>query len=248
MNMVINPEFQFLEAFLKRLPECFYSEGETIYKARNEIKIFKVDGLVLNVKSYRKPIFFNRVVYTFFRRSKSRRAFDHALELAVRGFDTPKPVAYIEQRNGGLLDQSYFVSLQFPYTRMFREFADHSDVTGREDILEAFGFYVAALHQAGILHLDLSPGNILFEKEETGIHFCLVDINRMNFQTINQEVGCKNFERLRGNTAFFRILANSYAKACGYDADTCFERILYYNARSVKSFKRKDAFKKLRNK
>ena len=57
MNLVINPEFRFLESFLKRLPECFDSEGETIYKARNEIRIFEIEGLVLNVKKLPKTNF-----------------------------------------------------------------------------------------------------------------------------------------------------------------------------------------------
>jgi tRNA A-37 threonylcarbamoyl transferase component Bud32 len=245
MKVVINPEFQFLEKFLKRLPDCFDTEGKTIYKSRNEIKIYELNGLVLNVKSYKKPIFVNRVAYTFLRKSKARRAYENGLEVAARGFDTPKPIAFIELKEGGLLDKSYFVSVQCPYSRMFREFAEHPDITGREDILQALGVYMAALHQAGILHLDLSTGNILFEKDETGIHFCLVDINRMRFQNIDQEVGCKNFERLRGSTDFFRVLAYSYAKTRGFDAESCTKRVLHYNEKSVKYFKRKGVFKNL---
>lgn len=243
MNIVINPEFRFLEGFLMHIPECFELEGKTIYKSRNEIKIYEEKGLTLNVKSYRKPIFLNRVAYTFFRRSKARRAYENALKVSAKGFDTPNPIAYLELKDGGLLSKSFFVSLQCPYTRMFREFADNSDISGREDILQALGVYVAELHQAGILHLDLSVGNILFEKEETGIHFCLVDINRMKFQTIGQKAGCKNFERLRGNTDFFRVLAYSYAKARGFDAERCLKSILQYNVRSIESFRRKRELK-----
>ena len=103
----------------------------------------------------------------------------------------------------------YWISpILFPCNVRFRvcsgEFSDNSDISGREDILQALGVYVAELHQAGILHLDLSIGNILFEKDETGIHFCLIDINRMKFQSVDQVMGCKNFERLRGNADFFR--------------------------------------------
>lgn len=243
MNSVINPDYRFLEDFLKRLPGCFETEGETIYKARNEIKVFQMQDLRLNVKSYRKPIFFNRVVYTFFRRSKARRAYENALRIASMGFQTPAPVAYFEQNSGGLLDKSWFVSLQCPYSRMFREFAD-SDISGREDIIRAFGVYVAALHRSGVLHLDLSVGNVLFEKDETGIHFSLIDINRMKFCRIDRETGCKNFERLRGNTEFFRVLAASYANARGFDPEYCLDRILYYNKRSVRKFKRKGDLKK----
>jgi len=249
MNIVINPEFRFLEGFLMHIPDCFELEGKTIYKSRNEIKIYEENGLTLNVKSYRRPIFVNRVAYTFFRRSKARRAYENALKVAAKGFDTPNPIAYLELKDRGLLSKSFFVSIQCPYSRMFREFADNSDISGREDILQALGIYVAELHQAGILHLDLSVGNILFEKDETGIHFCLIDINRMKFQTIGQEMGCKNFERLRGNADFFGVLANSYAKARGFEAENCLKQMLYYNKKSIETFRRKGKFKqKLRKK
>jgi len=244
MKLVVNAQFQQFEPFLNLLTESFDSEGTTIYKSRNEIKVFEVGGLTLNVKAYHKPIWINRFIYTFIRKSKSRRAYENALEVMSRGFDTPAPIGYIEQKIGGLLNKSWFISIQCPYSRMFREFSDYSDISGREDIIEALGVYVAKLHEAGILHLDLSIGNILFEKDETGIHFSLVDINRMNFCKINQEAGCKNFERLRGSEDFFRVLAESYAKARGYDAESCFKLMLHYNAKSLEHFRRKNAFKR----
>jgi tRNA A-37 threonylcarbamoyl transferase component Bud32 len=244
MSLVVNPDFLSLEPFLQSLPECFDREGMTVYKGRNEIKIFEREGLLLNVKSYRKPILLNRIAYTFFRKSKARRAYENALEVMARGFETPVPVAYLEQQSGGLLEKSWFVSLHCPYTRMLREFADNSDVSGREDILQALGAYVAGLHRSGILHLDLSIGNILFEKDETGIRFSLVDINRMRFCSIDQELGCRNFERLRGNADFFRVLAHSYAAARGFDPESCLKSILEHSARSVRHFDRKRAFKR----
>jgi tRNA A-37 threonylcarbamoyl transferase component Bud32 len=244
MNIVINPDFQSLADFIKRLPQSFDKEGQSIYKSRNELKIFDVNGVILNVKSYRKPIFVNRVIYTFFRKSKARRAFENAQRVLSLGFDTPNPVAYIEDRDAGLLNRSYFVSLQCPYTRMFREFADKSDVAGREDIIRALGLYAAKIHEAGIFHLDLSVGNILFEKDETGIHFSLVDLNRMKFCTIDQELGCENFGRLRGNSDFFKILAESYAKARGFDAEICLEKMLYYLKKNMAYFNRKHRMKK----
>ena len=58
-------------------------------------------------------------------------------------------------------------------------------VEGNEDRLLAFARYTAALHQAGILHLDYSPGNILIHHNEIdGYSFSLVDVNRMQLLTI----------------------------------------------------------------
>lgn len=248
MKMVVNPEFKHLYEFLTCLPDVFETEGCTIYKSRNEIKTFEYQGLVLNVKRYRKPILINRIAYSFFRKSKARRAYENALKVQEKGFETPTPIAYLEQKESGLLNKSWFVSIQCSYPRMFREFADNSGLEGREDIPKALGVYVAALHEAGILHLDLSVGNILFEKDEAGIRFSLIDINRMKFCKVDQETGCKNMERLRGSVDFFRILAYSYAEARGFDPESCFNRILAHNRKSVIYFNRKWKYKNRKNK
>lgn len=47
--------------------------------------------------------------------------------------------------------------------------------------MTAFAEFTARLHEAGILHLDYSPGNILYDKIGEEYHFSLVDINRMHF-------------------------------------------------------------------
>ncbi|UQT33368.1 hypothetical protein M5E82_18220 [Parabacteroides distasonis] len=55
MKEIINPAYGRFEDFVRRVPRIFSEEGKTIYKARNEIKVFEVDGVELNVKRYRIP-------------------------------------------------------------------------------------------------------------------------------------------------------------------------------------------------
>ena len=55
MQGVINPAYRRFEDFVRRVPRIFSEEGKTIYKARNKIKVFEVDGVELNVKRYRVP-------------------------------------------------------------------------------------------------------------------------------------------------------------------------------------------------
>ena len=43
------------------------------------------------------------------------------------------------------------------------------------------GPYTAVMHEREVLHLDYSPGNILWDKDDEGYHFTVVDINRMRF-------------------------------------------------------------------
>ena len=49
-------------------------------------------------------------MYSFFRKNKARRAYEHALRLRGMGFDTPEPVAWSEYRKDGLIADTYFVS------------------------------------------------------------------------------------------------------------------------------------------
>jgi len=244
MKMLINAQYQNLEEFIKRLPVGFEQEGKTIYKSRNELKIFEKEGISINVKHYRKPIWLNRVAYTFFRKSKARRAYENALTLLDKGFETPNPVAYLEIHEKGLLKDSFFIALHCPYKRLFREFADNSSIDGREEIVQAFGVTLARLHEANIFHLDLSVGNILFDKLKDGYHFSLVDLNRMKFQKICLNDGCRNFERLRGSDDFFKLLAKTYANERGFDVETCIRLALKAQQKSIQHFHRKRQIKK----
>jgi tRNA A-37 threonylcarbamoyl transferase component Bud32 len=154
MKLLVNAEYDTIKPFLRNLPELFKHQGRTVYKSRNELRVIELQDLSINVKQYRIPIFINRFIYTFFRKSKACRAYEYAMILKKKGFGTPDPIAYLELKSKGLLSSSYFVSRQVFDFRMMREFADGSDITGREDIIEALGVFVAHLHQAGILHLD----------------------------------------------------------------------------------------------
>lgn len=228
MEIVINPAYEHLRDFIARLPEVFPSQGETIYKSRNEIKVFNVDGLRLNVKRYHIPSPPNRLVYTFFRPAKVYRAYRYAYRLLEKGFDTPEPVAYLMMRRFGLVGSSYFVSIQSPYTRNFYEFG-RGALQGREDIAAALGRYTARLHDAGIYHCDYSPGNILFDRDAEGkIALTLVDINRMQFGAVPLEKGCANFARLWGKREFFRLVAREYAAGRNFDPDWCEGRVMHY--------------------
>ncbi|MDR1739557.1 MAG: lipopolysaccharide kinase InaA family protein [Bacteroidales bacterium] len=244
MKVVINPEFSVLKEFIYNIPQNFDKGGKTIYKARNEIKVFEVNGIEVNVKKYCIPHFLNRFVYAYIRKSKAERAYKHALQLLKKGIVTPTPIAYILQKKYGLLNNSYFVSLQSPLSRRFNEFAENpNDIYCKEHIVEAVAKYIAKMHENNILHLDLSIGNILFEDTAKEVLFSIVDLNRMRFKKINQELGCKNFQRLRGSDEFFRILGKSYAKARAFDEEKCVSDILRYNAKHIESFKRRKKIK-----
>ncbi len=251
MKLVLRDKYSHLRPFMESLPERFDKEGESIFLARNEIRLYDEGGFTLNVKSYKVPILINRVAYTFFRPSKASRAYEHALTLLSKGFQTPDPVAYIETKKSGLLHRSFFISLHTPMDGHMRLFNDEdANNEGKEDLIKAFAEFTARLHEADVLHCDYSPGNILREKvDEMGnYNFSLVDINRMQFRPVSVEMGCKNFRRMRGNDEFFRLCATYYAKGREADVEQCVEAFLRYKYEDRKKRKRKEKFKEFTRK
>ncbi|MDD2798088.1 MAG: lipopolysaccharide kinase InaA family protein [Bacteroidales bacterium] len=233
---VIDPTYQFLTQFIENLPNDFQSQGTVLYKERNEVRLIEVDGIKVVVKKFKVPHFINRIAYTFFRKSKARRSYEFGNILCEKGVETPHPIAYIEQLKFGLLHESYYICLECPYSRLMREFWK-GDISGREDIIVKFARFSAKLHNAGVYHVDFSPGNILFEKIGDSVQFSIIDINRMKFQHISEELGYKNFERLWINDEAYKLLAIEYARLRGFDRQKAIERIIFWNNKFMKSRK-----------
>lgn len=231
-RVVVNPQFRHLAAFVVSLPERFANEGEIIYKGRNELRSYECGDEHLVVKSYRIPHLINRLVYGTFRASKAERSYRYALRLEALGIGTPQPVGFHTVSCGLLFGRSYSVSLKSacPYT--YRDFAHHT-FERRDDILRAIARTTAKLHDAGILHKDYSAGNILFRDDLPDIPIEIIDLNRMRFHPVSMEEGCKNFERLPGDEAMYRVMADEYARLRGFDADACLRLMLEARAKEA---------------
>lgn len=211
--MVINPKYEYLREWVERIPFFFENDGEVIYKGRNTVKVFSLEkGICLNVKKYKRPPLYNRIVYSFFRKPKAFRAYYNTLKITEKGFESAESVAFLEIKKNGLFSDSYFVSLQCSDVKEMREYY-FGPLVGNESIIDAFARYSAALHDAGIYHLDYSPGNILIRYQNGNYAFVLVDVNRMKFMPVSFEAGCRNFARLFGNDDIYRRIATIYSES-----------------------------------
>lgn len=221
-SITISDKYSQWRDFLLEIPQRMDSEGTWIYgRKRNLIKSFVTnDGTTLVVKRYHKPRGINLIVYSSgMRKPKGERAYLYAEVLNEHGVDTPEAVAYIEHRSCGLLLDSYLITMQCPYRHRLYEMGDATP-DAYELMAEALAAFTAHMHNEGILHLDFSPGNILWDKDSAGnYHFSLVDINRMRFGKISMEAGCKNFARLWGPKAFIISLSKHYARLRGFNED-----------------------------
>ncbi len=225
---VINPVFSSLSGFIKELPERFLLSGNAIYEDRNTIKTFEVNGLKMAVKSFKIPFFLNKIVYTFFRQSKAKRSYEYALRLQEKGVDTPVPVAYIENKQYGLLRDSYYACELVEYDGMMRVLRT-CRLEECRDLIVQFARFTAQTHEKEVLHLDYSPGNILFTCSGGVYTFYLVDINRMRFGKVSPEEGCKNLRKLWGSKRMIEEIAREYARARGFDEKSCVELTLKYH-------------------
>lgn len=225
MKIVIAPDSIQYTGFVQSIPAQFDKSGTVIFKRRNEIRVFDVDGIALNVKRFKVPGLFNRMMYSFFRLSKAQRSYEYALRLIAKGINTPPPIAYILIKRNGLIHDSYYISHQVDYNRNMYEFG-RGGISGREHILAELAIFTARMHESGVLHRDYSPGNILFKETDDAVEFCIVDINRLQFMKTPVSSGCANFARLWGQQPLFEFVAKRYAKERKADAALCIELVL----------------------
>ncbi|MDU1891648.1 MAG: lipopolysaccharide kinase InaA family protein [Dysgonomonas sp.] len=235
-KLVINKKYQNLDGFIRNLPLTFYESGETIYSGRNTIKTFDVDGIKLNVKFFKKPLFINQIIYATFRKSKAKRSYLYAFMIRERGFQTPDPIAYLEIKQYNLLKYSLYISVHEEFDGMMREL-QKGVIEGREELLRQFALYTAELHEKQILHLDYSSGNILYKKNGNSYTFYLVDLNRMRFdRPISLDTACFNFRRLWGSDEMISFIVKEYAKARNFDEATCLRKTFEYRKKFWDTF------------
>jgi len=223
----------------------FDSSGKNFdERNRNSLKLFQLEDRTINIKSFKKPHFFNSLVYRFLRPSKAKRSFEYAHILLEKGIGTPQPIAYFEERSVLGLGKSYYVSAHLDYELTYRELVRDSQYAGNKALLIAFGKFTHTLHAKGIHFLDHSVGNTLITINEGIPNFYLVDLNRMKFGELDFVTRMKNFDRLSKVDAHIRYMAKGYAAESGEDVETIYNTISQYTNAYQEKFYRKKRWKK----
>ena len=225
-KLVINEKFKIFEDFLCNIKEFFNANSNTIHKARNEIKVLEYKNKDLVVKSFKVPNLLNKIVYTFFKKSKASKSYEYALKI---GNFTPKPIGYIEFFKSSLIDESFFVSEKFDYDCTIREPLLDANYPDKIEIFKAFARFTYSLHENNIYHLDYSPGNILLKKENNEFIFKIVDINRMKFFDMPLDLRLKNFSKLWAKDEDLEIIIKEYAKISNKDEKELISKALKFS-------------------
>ena len=239
----VAPEYRELESWISNLPTEFSVSGETIFKSRNEVKIFNVNGLQLNVKAFKVPNLVNRFVYVYLRGSKASRSYRYARKFLALGIDTPAAVGCVDCIVNGMLRESYYISVHYKYEFTLREVLNYQ-VADHDTILRHWvRFTFEKLHQNNIFHLDYSPGNTLICRTENGYDFKIVDLNRMSFGPIDFEKGLFNFRQLDTDRQTLELLGAEYASLCHKDAGKAMKMLIAFDRKNKQSRSRHNKFK-----
>lgn len=124
----------------------------------------------------------------WFRRGKGRNEGRRAIKLRAIGVDTIDPIALGEQRKRAFLFENYLITLAIPETVPLDDFVerilpdmpkDRSSKV-RQSLARAIAELTAHLHEAGFVHQDFHPGNLLvrFDAEDRP-HLSLIDLDAL---------------------------------------------------------------------
>ncbi|MCR5862148.1 lipopolysaccharide kinase InaA family protein [Flavobacterium sp. J372] len=242
VHICVNPLYDSKKEQLLQLADNFEQEGKILVKgSRNIIKTNYLEGDKVNIKYFKKPNFFNAIVYSLIRPSKARRSFEYAQYLLKNGILTPQPLAYIEEKSGAGLGESYYICRHIDYDFTFRELIHDPLFPNRKAILEQFTEFTYKMHEARINFLDHSPGNTLIvDKGDGNYDFYLIDLNRMKFEDMGIEARMDNFKKLWPSRTMVKIIAAKYAELTGKS----YEELHAILLKSTLDFKRKITKKK----
>ncbi|MDQ2179777.1 hypothetical protein [Marinifilum sp. D714] len=245
MRVIVNPKYKKLKSFINELPEMFETSGESIYKGRNEIKVFDCDGVKLNVKSFKIPHLINKVAYAWLRGSKAKHSYEYAMKMISLGADTPEPVACVETIKKGLFHRSYYVSIHHEYDFTIRDLIGF-EFPDKDNILRQFAEYTyCKLHKNCIHHLDYSRGNILIKRlKDEKYQFSVVDINRMHFEKMPYMKGLKNFAQIWASDEELEVVAREYANLNGKNEEEAVKLLIQFDKEHKEKINRKLAIKK----
>jgi len=191
-----------VRAFLETIEESLRKpDVEVLHSGRNIITAVRLPlsggrTIDLVIKEFR-PRGLQRL-RTLFGASKAARAWRGAATLAEAGLPTASPVAFIERRRRGSVERAYFIAERIVGAVEIRAFFGGLAEADLRPLLAALARTVRDGHDRGILHGDLSDGNVLAARDADGtIKLFFLDTNRVRRRKkIGDSARAKNLIRL----------------------------------------------------
>ena len=150
--------------------------GNTCY-----VSHFTYDGMDVVVKRYNHKGLIHSLRHTI-KRSRARRGWLHAHHFGMREIPTPKPLAYIERRKGGLIWNSYLVTQYNEGPSLYHFLRDESVIAEqRASTTQQVKSLLDRMAAYRITHGDLKHTNILVTQNGP----TLTDLDSVQFHKFN---------------------------------------------------------------
>ncbi len=175
--------------FLEQISDCNSllnkPECQILLESRNKIGAIKVQ---LNKENYseitiKKFSFYGlNKIKTLLFPSKIVKSWKSANELLELEIPTPFPVAFLEKRERGFVNEGFFITERLNNVQEIRYLFMNLNSSLMEKLISSLADFLNLCHARGVLHCDLSDGNILVYQKNKVFTFYLVDVNRIKFR------------------------------------------------------------------
>ena len=232
-----------IEDFIFNIKENFKADVKVLHDQRNIIKVFEINGRKYVVKSFRVPHLINRIVYSFFRKSKAERSYINTKKLESLNIGTPPPVAYIEFYSSFLIKESFYISEYFDFDHQMSDALFDENFNDRDSIFKQFAIFTYEIHDKGVFHSDYNHGNILFKNNKGVLEFSVVDVNRMKFMFLDDNLRMKSMCRLTSDTVTLELILKHYCDVSNKNF-TLLSRLLKHHVNKISNLQKNKSFLK----
>lgn len=250
MNIVVHPKYMYMKHDFMRIVQGNYVSEKVFCNKRNVVEKITLSGKKFVVKKFKRPTLANCFIYTFFRKSKARRAYENALLLLEKDIVTPFPVAYMEIKKSGFFHTGILVTEYMELPTM-AEIKPDGNILSNDELkilIDDFIKFTILLNDKEIMPLDYNPGNLFYYKNDKTGHygFALTDINRMRFgRFLRNRTAVRGFEQFGINTEHLYDFMLRYSEVKDADVDLCMYYFLGFRLRSKWQRKLKGKIKKV---
>ncbi len=158
-------------------PDAAIQAGEIIKHDRTTtVAKITVNGIALVIKRYNRKSLLHGFT-RLWRTTRARRSFDAARWLLQNGILTAMPLAFIENRSLGALNQgAYYLSLCHPGDNLLRQL-ETGDINQHDfpALLAEFDRLFALLRRANAAHGDMKISNFIYQSNR----LCVLDLDAM---------------------------------------------------------------------
>jgi hypothetical protein len=159
------------------------------------------------IKEYKYISLLKKILYSF-NNSPAKKAWFAAHGLTVLKFQTPKPIALLEEKRGGIIIKSFFVMEDISdcmpcnkyISETFGNFSDKTISRKKQRFIACLARSFRRLHDSNVFHHDLKANNIMIKELQDDWDFFYLDLDRVCFhKKITPGKKIKNLSQLNAS-------------------------------------------------